>query len=219
MAENKKKKRKLTKINKGPKPERGRSDLPTITARADDAFGSKNYAEFSVEKKKEGKYKQQRMLMLLAYVAFVIVFIAVCAISKFLLWFIALTPLFLWMLVYFTWPYVSLEYKYTVDHAEISVKTVYGDRYEEILFEGKTKDFSLIAPYNGEYKNDALAFEKEGAEKVFACSSENADDIYFGCHTDEKGKKTIIFFEMTLQALGALKYYNSGAVISSEVRR
>ncbi|MBR3716066.1 MAG: hypothetical protein IKM18_09175 [Clostridia bacterium] len=211
-------KRKITKINKGPKPERGRSDLPSITARADDAFGSKNYAEFSVDKKKEGQYKSKRSMMLAAYILGAAVFVAICAAVKFLLWFIALTPLFLWMAVYFTWPYVSIEYKYTVDHALLTVKTVYGDRYEELMFEGKIKDFSIIAPYNDEYKKQADDFASD-AERVEAYSSAGADDIYFGCHTDENGKKTVVFFEMTAQALGALKYYNSSATVISEVRR
>ncbi|MBE6608023.1 MAG: hypothetical protein E7633_05675 [Ruminococcaceae bacterium] len=211
-------KRKLTKINKGPKVEKGRSDLPSITARADDAFGSKNYAEFSVDKKKEGKYKSQRTLMLLAYIFGAGLFVAVCAAVKFLLWFVALTPLFLWMAVYFTWPFVSIEYKYTVDHALFTVKTVYGDRYEELMFEGKIKDFSIIAPYNDTYKNQADEFAAD-AEKVEAYSSSSADDIYFACHTDENGKKTVVFFEMTSQALGAVKYYNSSATVVSEVRR
>ena len=35
-----------------------------ITARADDAFGSANYAEFLVDVKKEGKYKMQRLMMI-----------------------------------------------------------------------------------------------------------------------------------------------------------
>ncbi len=211
-------KRKITKINKGPKAEKGRSDLPSITARADDAFGSKNYAEFSVEKKKEGQYKTKRTTMLLAYILGAGVFVAICAAVKFLLWFIALTPLFLWMAVYFTWPYVSIEYKYTVDHALFTVKTVYGDRYEEVMFEGKIKDCSLIAPYNDEYKKQADDFASD-AERVEAYSSPSADDIYFACHTDENGKKTIVFFEMTTQSLGALKYYNSSATVVSEVRR
>ena len=211
-------KRKITKINKGPKPEKGRSDLPSITARADDAFGSKNYAEFSVDKKKEGQYKTRRSMMLLAYILGTVVFVAICAAVKFLLWFVALTPLFLWMAVYFTWPYVSIEYKYTVDHAVFTVKTVYGDRYEELMFEGKIKDCSIIAPYNDEYKKQADDFASD-AERVEAYSSLSADDIYFACHTDENGKKTIIFFEMTAQSLGALKYYNSSATVVSEVRR
>ena len=49
-----------------------------IVARADDAFGSSNYAEFVVDKKVEGQYKMQRLLMLLGYAVVAIIVVVVC---------------------------------------------------------------------------------------------------------------------------------------------
>ena len=51
-----------------------------IVARADDAYGSSNYAEYVVAKKVEGQYKMQRMMMLLGYVGIFAAILAIVAI-------------------------------------------------------------------------------------------------------------------------------------------
>lgn len=206
------------KLKRIPKRKKGDSHLPQITARADDAFGSKNYAEFVTSKTKEGSYKTQRMLMIVGYVLFVVLYVILCATVKMLLPFIALTPLFLWMLIYFTWWVVSVDYRYTVDAATFVAKSVYGDRYEKTLFEGKIKDFSLVAPKSGEYLNRFNEFAK-GASVIDITSGSKAYDVYFALYTDENGNKSTLVFEMTSQALGAIRYYNSSVTVVSELKR
>ncbi len=210
-------KTKLTKVNKAPKVKKGETAPPKIIARADDAYGSKNYAEFSVEKKKEGMYLASRVLMIIFYVIATLAYILFCSAVKFFLWFLVILPVFVMLIVYMTWWRVSIDYKYTVDHSLFTVKTVYGDRYEALLFEEKIRDISLVAPYDGEYKKEADSFA-EDAERIYAVSSKDARDIYFVCHTNES-KKTIVFFEMTSQALGAFTYYNSATTVVSELER
>lgn len=211
-------KTKLTKIYKAPRPKRGQAALPRITARADDAFGKKNYAEFSVTKKKEGRYALARVLMIFFYIFATLAYIIFCSAVKIFLWFLVALPVFVMLIIYLTWWRVSIDYKYTVDHAVFCVKAVYGDRYERVLFEEKIREISLIAPYKDDYVSQVNGFVKD-AEAEYAISSKKADDIYFACHTDAFGKKKIVFFEMTSQALSALKYYNSNATVSSDPRR
>ena len=45
-------------------------------------FDSPNYAEFTYDKKNEGKIKKQRRLMMALYVAFAIAFATVCFVTK-----------------------------------------------------------------------------------------------------------------------------------------
>lgn len=207
-----------SKLKRIPKRKKGDSHLPQITARADDAFGSKNYAEFVTSKTKEGIYKTKRTLAVIGYVLFVVLYVVLCATVKMLLPFIALTPLFLWMLIYFTWWTVSVDYRYTVDAATLVAKSVYGDRYERTLFEGKIKDFSLVAPKNDEYLSAFDEFAND-ASVIDITSGSKAYDVYFALHTDEKGNKNIVVFEMTSQALGAIRYYNASATVVSKVKR
>ena len=178
-----------------------------IVARADDAFKSANYAEYSVDKKKEGKYLMQRILMILLYV---VIFAVVGGIG---IWIgiatglglfgvvlFALAPLAIWMMVYFTWKFVSIEYKYVIDHSEITVFTVYGGKDEVVAFKGKVKDF-------GE------------AKVIEAVPTMNTYDIYFGLHKDEQGNKTVVYFQATSHSLKAFKYYNKDALVMTETVR
>lgn len=195
-----------------------------IVARADDAFGSSNYAEYVVEKKVEGKYKMQRMLMLLGYAGVFAAILGIVALINSLtklgiiaLPMFALAPMAAVILYNLTWPLVSIEYSFTVDASELIVETVYGGRRKKKLFTSKVRDLSLIAPYDDEYKAEADAF---GADRrIEAVPNMECYDLYFALHTDENGKKTIIFFQATAQSLKALKYYNSSAIVMRKTER
>lgn len=205
-------KNKLTKINRPPRARRGQAALPQIVARADEAFGRKNYAEYSVKKRVEGMYVLNRVLMVLFYIIATLAYIIFCTAVKYFLWFLVILPVFVMMIIYFTWWRVSVEYKYTVDHATFTVKTVYGGRYERLMFEEKTKDITLVAPYRNEYKEKADALIKSASEISYAVSSKKASNICFAVC----GEK-IVFFEMTPHALTALKYYNGVVVVGFEI--
>jgi len=203
-----------------------KQDRPDIVARADEAFGSANYAEYSVEKKKEGAYKTKRFLMVLAYIGLfallsgIVVLVNTLtggAIGMFVVVLIALVPLGTWVLIHFTWGYVSYDYKYVIDHAEFTAFIVYGGKKDKKLFSCKTKDFRLIAPNNEQYKPEVGAFGK--ADVLDITPSMNAEDVYFGLVEDEYGKKNIIYFQVTSHTLKALKYYNKDALIMTETRR
>ena len=186
-----------------------------IVARADDAFGSSNYAEFSVEKKVEGSYKLHRTLMIILYIVVIGAFAGVFAFVFTPL--VAIAPIVGWVLIFFTWPLVSIEYKYTVDAAEFKAVTVYGGKREKPLFSCKVKEFSRIAPDNGDY--DAEKQEFGQANTVSVLPTFDCPDRYFGLCTSENGEKTIVYFRATGQALKALKYYNSAATVVTEVSR
>lgn len=196
-----------------------------IVARVDDAFKNPSYAEYSVNKTVEGKYKTKRILMVLSYIG---VFIAVVgiviaisniftALGMFGVVLFALAPLAMWIMIHFTWGFVSVEYKYVIDHSEMCLYTVYGGKKENLIFKGKIKEFELIAPYNDEYKDRYEAFK---ASKVIeAVPSMNTYDIYFALHTDENGNKTALLFQVTNYTLKAFKYYNKDALVITETVR
>lgn len=195
-----------------------------IVARADDAYGSSNYAEYVVEKKVEGQYKLQRMLMLLGYLGVAVVILAIVFIINALtglggmiIPLIALAPMAAWMLYFFTWPLVSIEYSFTVDASVLTVEKVMGGKRKVVLFRQKVKEFSLIAPYDEQYGKEADEFAPD--RRIEAVPSMDCYDLYFALHTDESGKKTVVFFQATAQSLKALKYYNSSAIVMRETNR
>lgn len=195
-----------------------------IVARADDAYGSSNYAEYVVAKKVEGQYKMQRILMLLSYagvfallLAMVIIFNNITHLGILAIPLFALAPSAAWMLYFFTWPIVSIEYSFTVDASVLTVEKVMGGKRKVKLFEAKVKELSLIAPYDEEYSKEADEFAADN--RVEAVPSMDCCDLYFALHTDDAGKKTIIFFQATAQSLKALKYYNSSAIVMRKTAR
>ena len=195
-----------------------------IVARADDAYGSSNYAEYVVAKKVEGQYKMQRMMMLLAYVGILAAILAIVAIINNLtkmgilaIPMFALAPMAALVVYRLTWPAVSIEYSLTVDASVLTVEKVMGGKKKVKLFETKVKDLSLIAPYDEDYAKEADEFAAD--ERVEAVPAMDCYDLYFALHTAEDGKKTVVFFQATKQLLKALKYYNSSAMVMRETAR
>ena len=183
-----------------------------ITARADDAFGSANYSEYMVDVKKQSKYKKQRMLMVLLYLAvglgLAIPLLLVFPFAG------AIVPLLVWILWFFTWPYVSPAYYYTVDGSFFTVLTVYGGKYEKDFVKVRISEAEMIAPLNEEYTPHAHAHAD--ATRYEAVSSFSASDIYFMTFTDKDGKPAVLFFEATESMLKAMKYYNSKALVMTK---
>lgn len=201
--------------------QKGRND---IVARADDAYGSSNYAEFVVEKKVEGKYRMQRMLMILFYVAVFGAVLGVVALVNeltgglglFMVPMFALAPVAAWMLHFFTWRFVSIEYAYTIDHSYMTVDKVMGGKLALELFKAQVKDFEVIAPYTEEVK--AQFKQNPPAKVIEAVGSMSDPDIYYAALT-QNGAKTVVLFRASGQALKALKFYNSAAIVMSDVSR
>lgn len=187
-----------------------------ITARADDAFGSANYAEFLVDVKKEGKYKMQRRMMIGLYILVAVAILIVMLVLTFP-WIGLLIPFAVLFVKFLTWHYVSRAYYYTVDGSFFTVLKVYGGKYEKDFVKVKVSDAELIAPLNDEYKH--LAHANADANRYEAVSSFGASDIYFMTFTDTDGKPAVVFFEATEQMLKAMKYYNSKALVMTKTLR
>lgn len=201
------------KMRKFKAKEKSRGD---ITARADDAFGSSNYAEYMVDLKKQGSYKTQRILMITLYIVLGLG-LAILMGALTLPWLIALVPVAIWMLWFFTWPYVSRSYYYTVDGSYFTVLKVYGGKKEADFVKVRISEAEMIAPKNEEYA--AYAHAHADAVIYEAVSSFDASDIYFMTFVNEEGKNAVVFFEATQQLLKAMKYYNSKAVVMTKTLR
>ncbi|MBQ8371420.1 MAG: hypothetical protein IJX38_00570 [Clostridia bacterium] len=81
---------------------------------------SPNYTEFTYEKKVTRRILVERIALIAFYVAFVTAFFLVCYVTRVIPVF-AMCPLFLWMLVFFTWRLVSYDVYYTFNHGEMEL--------------------------------------------------------------------------------------------------
>ncbi len=169
--------------------------------------------EYVVAQKSEGKWKLKKLGMIFLYIVFVIAWFIFGFVSK-LFPLLALIPVTLWMLVFFTWRYVKVEYEYSMTSGDMVISNIYGGRSRKKVVEFKIKECSLIAPFS---THDFKVKDYE-PERVFnALSSEKAEDAYFALF-EMDGKKCAAYFEATEKALKICKYYNSSATVVSKVK-
>ena len=83
-------------------------------------FDSPNYAEYSWTKRSEGTGLLLKLVLILAYVLFVVFFFTACYFTRIIPLF-ALCPVFTWMLVYFTWQLVSYDCYFEIKEGVIEV--------------------------------------------------------------------------------------------------
>lgn len=164
------------------------------------------FVNYGVRKKSEGKYKLKRILMISAYTAF--------ALAYFLLFvgmnipmFIALLPVLTWIITFFTWRFVSIEYEYYILDGEFRLIEVFGSKSMRELCRARISAMEVIAPYRGSAKHKADAFD--AADRICGVSTMDNPDIYYAVFTDAEGKKRVVFFEATEKTLKVIKYYNS----------
>lgn len=181
-----------------------------------------NHAELTVEKKVEGTYKRNRLLVKLSYVAIYIVIFAILAAVGLALIGVILIAVYPFLLskiiVPLISPYVNIEEKMDISQGNITLTTIYGKKKSKDLVKMKVASFDAIAPYNrdSEYKKAADEFDAE--KRYEAVSSISHEDVYYAYGTNEYGQKVILFFEVTNKALKVMKFLNKKTVIT-EVSR
>ncbi len=185
---------------------------PIREARMND---SPNYTEYAVAQKAEGKYLIGRILLIILYVVFAIGWIAVL-VGILHLWPLgAIMPIFLWMLVHFTWRYVAVEHEYVISSGTMTFSDIYNRRARKTLFEVKIRDMTKIAPMTEEY----AAQYADAAETADYRGSVGSPDSYFFTYSDESGKKRAVFFEATNKAIKIMRFYNASATVMSTTLR
>ena len=93
-----------------------------------------NSFEYTVSKKIEGKYLAYRILMIVGYVVFSATYFFGMFAAHFLP-LMAFTPILTWMLIFFTWRYVSIEYRYETESGVIRFYNVYGGKKKKLMLE------------------------------------------------------------------------------------
>ncbi|MBE6560041.1 MAG: hypothetical protein E7662_02845 [Ruminococcaceae bacterium] len=178
---------------------------------------SSNYTEYVVAQKSEGKWRVKRILAVCGYVFFSIFWLGFM-VGGLKIWPLGmLTPILTWLLVFLTWRYVAVEYEYTMASGTVTFTHIYGRRSRKQIYECKIKDFTRIAPVSDPYANDYAAKDIEITYDFRG--SQNTPDAYFATFTDAKGKKGVIFFEMTNKALKICRFYNPSATVMSTTLR
>ncbi len=170
-----------------------------------------NEFEYTVAKKVEGKYRLCRLLMILGYVLFGAAYFFGLAIAH-LYPLMAFVVLLEWILIFFTWRFVSIEYRYETVSGGISFYKVLGGKKKKLLLEMRIKEFEEISPVDAEAKARIASMSFDRSYN-FARSEKMEDDKYFATFKNEAGKSAIVYFEATEQSLKILRFYNSHTTV------
>ena len=170
-----------------------------------------NYTEQTVAQKPEGKFRLYRLLMVLGYVVYALAFFLLFTAGPVKIpMLVALLPVTLWILVFFTWRYVSVEYEYFLGNGVLTFTKVYGGRTRKVLFALPIRDMETVTP---------LADSRETLNTVSAVldlrGSEKAPGAYCFTAKDESGHRVAVLFSATEKALKILKYYNAATVVTA----
>ena len=166
--------------------------------------------EIVIKPKRDAKNKLHRAFLILFYVAFVVG----CLILGFVTAFIpllALVPLVLWIIIFFTWRYVNLEYEYAVESGIITFTKIYNNRTRKTVLSFDIRSAEYIASAADSDTQKRVADYDPRYEYCFA-SSKNSADAYTALYQDEDGHKCAISFAADERIKKFLKMYNSAAL-------
>ena len=71
-----------------------------------------NHVEYVVEQKPEGKNLTLRILLIAGYILFGLAYFIFFTVKLKIVMLISLLPVFIWMLVFFTWRFAAVEHEY-----------------------------------------------------------------------------------------------------------
>ncbi len=119
---------------------------------------------------------------------------------------IALAAAFLAMILFRR--YSSLEFEYTIAEGTVTFAEIYGKSTRRVTREFDIRVCAAIAPMD----DDRLA-AFGATDEYYAISSPDAENIYGAAYDSDKGKKTVVYFEATEQALRMFRAYNPRATV------
>lgn len=174
--------------------------------------GSLNYAEYSVAKKAEGDNLAKRILLVLLYVFFgsgyIVFFLTVVKMPQV----IAVLPLLIWMLVFFTWYLVKYDYEYKIEQGEMIFYIAYSRKKRKEQLRFRIKNAEKIAPvahFDDEQIKNAVKCDFRGTVK--------SPDSYIAYYLN-KGREHAVYFEATEQAVKLMRKFNEKTVLSEGLR-
>ena len=170
---------------------------------------SPNYAEYAVEKKVEGSLRVRRLLMILFYVALAGGYFSVCVTTFVAL--IAVLPMLMLIVIYFTWLYVSYDVSYTFSSGTMRFCRVYGSRSRRIEREMLSLEVR-DALYVGLAENPRAKERLSSVRRVydFASSSQSSDAVIL-IFEEENGSTSAVRFDCINRVARLLRIFAPAA--------
>ncbi|MBQ8577453.1 MAG: hypothetical protein IJ449_05745 [Clostridia bacterium] len=171
-----------------------------------------NYVEYCIEKRSEGAYRRNRILLRVLCVLIAIAIIPVVTYSttgKLLITFVPIWMGLCGVAYWFLSRFVNIEYEYRIVQGEFQMDVIYGQRQRKALMEVRVREMQKIHPLD-----DAGRAEVAECAKVLDCSisqKKPTPDVYYFTYQDN-GEKCAVLFEATKKTLDIMKFYNASVL-------
>lgn len=176
-----------------------------------DTSGMINAAEYAAEKKAEGALLRRRILLILLYIAFFFGAFLACYITRIIPLF-GVAPLFLAVLIFYTWRYASCDVGYTMEAGRITFFVVYAARTKRLRRDRLTLrvgDALLIGHAEDAAVKDALATVKR---RYDFSASRRAPDVAIAIFPTEKGNIGV-YFDTTEETVKLLRRFSQNCTL------
>ena len=145
-----------------------------------------------------------KLLAIAGYFLFAVAYFVVC-ITLLPIHLYAVAPIFLWILVFFTWRYVSYDYYFEFKSGTLELGTIRGSakgRKRRVRRAVHIKDASLCERYSGDAKS--LGQVNEVADFSGSRLSQNRVAVVY----EQNGKNCAVIFECTSKCANLLAAFN-----------
>ena len=171
-------------------------------------FGSAGIPyEYTISEQKNIALVFKKFSLISLYVFWVVGLLVLGAQIKLILPLLALIPITLWMLVFFTWRLTQVDFEYSLFAGEMTVSRVLGGRSRKVLAKVRLRDLCDVYSCHDETSIDRIAaFDADRI--IFAASSKTAPTLCAALWKDEHDQKNLLFFDCNEKAAKILRYYN-----------
>lgn len=159
-----------------------------------------NEAEYALPVSAEGKILLGRVALICLYVAFATAYVLAFTVGVRLVPLISILPIFLWMLIFFTWRLVKYEISVKVAVGTLTVAKIHGKKYKTVA-RYTVKDLCYICA-----GCDALPPEAVGKTVKNYCSSKEAQSYLLAYRAG--GKEEYVKIHLTNRVAKELHRYN-----------
>ena len=159
--------------------------------------GMPNHAEYTVLQKAEGRYLHLRILLVSLYILLAFSYVALSVWIS-LVQIIAVLPLLMWILIHFTWRYVSLEHSLVIAEGTLTVT--------DILKDGKRIPRLKIVLARASALSEIPPKAPKNVRLYDFRGDRHASDAYSITFND-KGKSAALYLRTTPEFLRILKRF------------
>ena len=179
-------------------------------------FSTYEYA-VSPDRKRNRTFRRRRVLMIISYVLFPLLFILFFTVINFpwAIFFVAFATV---MYILMSWRRViDYSYEYSITSGYLTLSKIHGNSSRKTIVELTIKDAAAIAPLTDTVQRSRLdAYAPDVVYNALSCP--DAVDGYFLIWRDENDRKCALLFEATAQALKIFRFYTPAATVISKVR-